>query len=435
MDCAARRHRAALDRNASGGAVRLNAAAGASIAEDLRHLSQFGATPHGIDRRLFTAPDHAARSQFAAWALADGRVVTQDAVGNVFARRPGVRADLPVLTGSHLDTVPTGGAYDGAYGAVAALWALRHLDDDGVHTAFPLEAVAWAGEEGSRFPLGCLGSGAFSGLNDLASVEALCDEDGITFAEARAGTHGLLAHIPMRKTQHVPSAYVELHIEQGPVLEHRGVRLGNVTAIAGQRRFEIDVTGESGHAGTVPMPMRHDALAAASEIVLALEAEALEHDGAVLTVGRLVVEPNQTNVIPARVLFRVDARSVDDAQLARLGERVVAHAERVAQRRGVRASVREIERRAAVAMDFGLRVALGDAFEAMREPALDIASGAGHDAMCIATIAPAAMIFVPSAGGRSHVGNEYTSAADLDLGVAALANALVAIDRLVAKER
>jgi N-carbamoyl-L-amino-acid hydrolase len=161
----------------------------------------------------------------------------------------------------------------------------------------------------------------------------------------------------------------------------------------------------------------------------------LEHDGAVLTVGRLVVEPNQTNVIPARVLFRVDARSVDDAQLARLGERVVAHAERVAQRRGVRASVREIERRAAVAMDFGLRVALGDAFEAMREPALDIASGAGHDAMCIATIAPAAMIFVPSAGGRSHVGNEYTSAADLDLGVAALANALVAIDRLVAKER
>jgi hydantoinase/carbamoylase family amidase len=424
-----------LDRHASGGAVPLNAAAAESIAEGLRQLSQFGATPHGIDRRLFTAADRAARTQFVAWARADGRTVTQDAFGNVFARRPGVRPDSPILTGSHLDTVPTGGAYDGAYGALAALWALRHLDADGVHTAFPLEAVAWAGEEGSRFPLGCLGSGAFSGLNDPASVEALRDDEGVTFAQARDGEYGLLADVPMREAQHVPSAYVELHIEQGPVLEHRGVRLGNVTAIAGQRRFEIDVTGESGHAGTVPMAMRHDALAAASEIVLALEAEASQHEGAVLTVGRLVVEPNQTNVIPARVLFRVDARSVDDAQLALLGERVVAHAERVAARRGVRASVAQIERRAAVAMDAGLRAALHDAFEAMRERALDIASGAGHDAMCIATIAPAAMIFVPSAGGRSHVGTEYTSAADLDLGVAALANALVAIDRLVAKER
>ncbi len=424
-----------MDRHASGGALSLNAAAAQTIAEALRHLSQFGATPNGIDRRLFSAADHAARTQFAAWAHADGRIVTQDSFGNVFARRPGIRSDSPILTGSHLDTVPTGGAYDGAYGAVAALWALRHLDADGVHTAFPIEAVAWAGEEGSRFPLGCLGSGAFSGLNDIASVEALRDDDGITFAQARDGEFGLLAGVPMRDAQHSPSAYVELHIEQGPVLEHRGVRLGNVTAIAGQRRFEIEVTGESGHAGTVPMAMRHDALAAAAEIVLALEAEALDHEGAVLTVGRLVVEPNQTNVIPARVLFRVDARSVDDVQLTRLGDRVIAHAERVAARRRVHAQVIQIERRSAVAMDVALRAALHDAFEAMREPALDIASGAGHDAMCVATIAPAAMIFVPSAGGRSHVGNEYTSAADLDLGVAALANALVAIDRYVAKER
>ncbi len=331
--------------------------------------------------------------------------------------------------------MPTGGAYDGAYGAVAALWALRRLDAGGIETGFPVEAVAWAGEEGSRFPLGCLGSGVFAGLNTLASVEALRSDDGISFAEARDGEFGLLHGVPLRNEKRAPTAYVELHIEQGPILEHRGFRLGNVTAIAGQRRFEIDIHGESGHAGTVPMAMRHDALAAASEIVLALEREASAHEGSVVTVGRLVVEPNQTNVIPARVTFRIDARSVDDPQLARIAERIAEHVERIASRRGVRATVTQIERRAAVTMNAGLRAALTDAFAALGEPALDIASGAGHDAMCVAAIAPAAMIFVPSVGGRSHVGTEYTTAADLDLGVVALANAMVAIDRRMAKER
>ena len=406
--------------------------ASASIDDDLRRLAAHGSTPRGIDRRLFTSPDYAARTQFAAWARADGRTVTQDRAGNVFARREGASAGATIMTGSHLDTVPTGGPYDGAYGAVAALWALRRLDAVGVDTTFPLEAVAWAGEEGSRFPLGCLGSSAFAGLNDLHSIERLRDDGGISFAAAREGEYGLLRGVPLRDRAQAPAAYVELHIEQGPVLERRGVRLGNVTAIAGQRRFEIEVLGESGHAGTVPMAMRADALTASAEILVALETEATACGTAVLTVGRLVVEPNQTNVIPGRVTFRVDARSVDDALLARLGDRVVAHCERVAGRRGVQATVTLIERRAAVAMDAALRGALAEAFDALGEPAIDLPSGAGHDAMCLATIAPAAMIFVPSAGGRSHVGNEYTSAADLDLGVAALTNALVAIDRRLA---
>ena len=404
-----------------------------SIAEDLLRLSAFGATPNGIDRRLFSPADYAARAQFAAWALEDGRRVTQDHAGNVFAARPGRGDAAAILTGSHLDTVPTGGPYDGAYGAVAALWALRRLDEDGLALDRPVEAVAWAGEEGSRFPLGCLGSSAFAGLNDLASVERLFDDDGVSFAVARAGEYGLLRDVPLRDDGRAPAAYVELHIEQGPVLEHRGVRLGNVTAIAGQRRFEVEVQGESGHAGTVPMVLRRDALAAAAEIVLALEAEGARHDGAVLTVGRLVVEPNQTNVIPGRVTFRVDARSVDDAILTQLGREVAAQAERVGARRGVRVAVESIEHRPAVAMDAGLRAALAEAFAALGEPALDLPSGAGHDAMCVAAIAPAAMIFVPSAGGRSHVGNEYTSPADLDLGVAALARAIVVIDRHLGK--
>lgn len=403
----------------------------ASIDDDLRRLAAFGATARGIDRRLFTPADYAARAQFAAWARADGRAISQDRVGNVFARRPGRLDAAPILSGSHLDTVPTGGPYDGAYGAVAALWALRRLDDVGLETEFPLEAVAWAGEEGSRFPLGCLGSSAFAGLHDLPSVERLRDDNGVSFATARDGEHGLLRDVPLRDAA-MPPAYVELHIEQGPVLERYGVRLGNVTAIAGQRRFEIDVTGEAGHAGTVPMGMRADALTAAAEIVVALESEAAALAGAVLTVGRLVVEPNQTNVIPGRVTFRVDARSIDDALLAQLAEQIVAHAERIGKRRGVHVAVVQIERRPAVAMDAGLRAALAEAFDALGEPAIDLPSGAGHDAMCVAAVAPAAMIFVPSAGGRSHVKNEHTSAADLDLGVAALTNALVAIDRRLA---
>ena len=408
--------------------------AAASILGDLQHLSAFGATPHGIDRRLFTAPDYAARAQFAAWARSDGRTVTQDRAGNVFAQRAGRRSDAPILSGSHLDTVPTGGAYDGAYGAVAALWALRRLDADGIETEFPLEAVAWAGEEGSRFPLGCLGSSAFAGLNDLASLEALWDDDGVSFADARDSATGLLRDVPLREETRPPAAYVELHIEQGPLLEQRGFRLGNVTAIAGQRRFEIELAGDSGHAGTVPMALRHDALAAAAEILVALEAGAVASQNAVITVGRLVVEPNQTNVIPQRVTFRVDARSADEQLLARTSTQIVAAAERIGTRRGVRVAVKEIERRASVTMDARLRSALAEAFAALREPVLDLPSGAGHDAMCVAAIAPAAMIFVPSAGGRSHVHSEYTSPADLDFGIVALAQAIVAIDRRLANE-
>jgi hydantoinase/carbamoylase family amidase len=257
----------------------------------------------------------------------------------------------------------------------------------------------------------------------------LRDDDGVPFAIARDGETGLLRDVPLRAELPAPSAYVELHIEQGPVLEHRGVRLGNVTAIAGQRRFDIEVSGDSGHAGTVPMVLRHDPLTAAAEMIVALEADAASHDNAVLTVGRLVVEPNQTNVIPARVTFRIDARSVDDELLSRLGERIHACVERIGVRRGVRVNVDAIERRAAVAMDGRLRIALSAAFDALGERALDLPSGAGHDAMCIAAIAPSAMIFVPSAGGLSHVGSEYTSPADLDLGVEALARSLIEIDR------
>jgi N-carbamoyl-L-amino-acid hydrolase len=429
----ARRYREALDRTSSGGEVSLKTAL-ASLSDRLAELATFGATSAGIDRRLFSAADAGARRLFVSWARASNYTVEQDLAGNVFVRRPGKRDGASIMSGSHLDTVPTGGAYDGAYGAVAALCALEELDAHGIETEHPVEAVAWAGEEGSRFPLGCLGSGAFAGLNSLAEVDALRDEDGTSFADARMHANGLLHDVPVREGFPAPAGYVELHIEQGPVLEHEKKRLGVVTAIAGQARFDVEVSGQSGHAGTVPMALRHDALSATSELVLQLEAAARNVGDSVLTVGRLVVFPNQTNVIPAKIAFRIDARSVSEEKLTALRTAVISCSKDVAERRGVTIETTLIEERRVVEMDARLRGAVAAAITELNEPAIDLPSGAGHDAMCVAAVAPVAMIFVPSEGGISHMGTEYTTPADLQLGVRALTRSIAAIDRLLAKD-
>jgi hydantoinase/carbamoylase family amidase len=404
------------------------------LAGRLAQLAKLGATGHGIDRRLFSAEDARARTLFAQWARSSNFTVEQDRAGNVFARRAGRRSGAAILSGSHLDTVPDGGAYDGAYGAVAALCALEELDAAAIVTEHPLEAVAWAGEEGSRFPLGCLGSGAFARLNELAVIDALRDDEGVTFADARDAANGLLDGVPVRDGFPRPAGYVELHIEQGPVLEHRGVRLGVVTAIAGQVRVEVEIHGEAGHAGTIPMELRRDALSAAAELALELEAAARAIGECVLTVGHLTVFPNQTNVVPGRVVLRIDARSVDEARLTALRRAIEDGAVRTAAKRGVRIATTPIEERRVVVMDPRLRGAVAAAIAELGEPAIDLPSGAGHDAMCVAAVAPAAMIFVPSAGGLSHVGNEYTTPEDLQLGVTALTRSIAAIDRLLAKD-
>ncbi|MBV8601450.1 MAG: Zn-dependent hydrolase [Candidatus Eremiobacteraeota bacterium] len=401
------------------------------VLERLHELAQLGRYEAGIDRALATPAERAARDRFAAWARAGGRTLTQDRVGNLFARRAGSDPGAPaILVGSHLDTVKTGGAYDGAYGVVGALCALETLDARKIATLHPLDAVAWVGEEGSRFPLGCLGSAVFAGLTGVDEALALVDDAGIALGDALADAEGgLLRGLPQREPEPL-AAYVELHVEQGPIMERAGMRLGIVTAIAGQRRFRVVASGTSGHAGTVPMSIRADALAAAAEIVLALEKAALERE-AVVTVGRLVVEPGATNVIPARVTFSVDMRSPDDAVLDAL-ERVLDEETReVGARRDVRFSRVPLERRAATPMNRDLREAIRRGAASTGERTMDVPSGAGHDAMCVAAVAPAAMLFVPSIGGASHVGEERTADDDLELGVEALAAALVEIDRML----
>ena len=394
----------------------------------LAELAALGAGADGIDRALFTPADHAARRRFADWARDAGLSVEQDRAGNVFARLAGTAELPPIVCGSHLDTVKGGGAYDGALGVVGGLEALERIAAAGAVTRRPLEVVAWAGEEGSRFPLGCLGSSAYARLTSYADIEALVADDGQTFAQALGGPHGLLAGVPLRDGFPGAAAYVELHIEQGPLLERARLRLGVVTAIAGQRRLRVEIEGRPGHAGTIPMSGRADALCAASEVILAVERAALALGETVATVGWLIVEPNQTNIVPGRVALRIDARSVDDAHIAEVERRARAAAADAAERRGTSVAVELIERRAAVPMEPRMRAIAARACERLVAETLELPSGAGHDAMCLAQVVPTAMIFVPSIGGHSHVAREKTAPQDLELGIEALAAALLLVD-------
>lgn len=399
------------------------------VIERLAELAEFGKYEYGINRGLATPQERQARELFVKWATESGYRLTQDPIGNLFARRDGSdAAAAPILVGSHLDTVPTGGAYDGAYGVVAALCALEQLDRKGIETRHPVEAVAWVGEEGSRFAIGCLGSAVFARLTSLDEARALRDEAGITLGDALASADGGLLDLPQRGEERV-AAYLELHVEQGPVMEAAGVQLGVVSAITGQIRYRAVVEGASGHAGTVPMDRRSDALSAAAEIALAMEAAARKAGGAVVTVGRLVVEPGGTNVIPARVSFSIDNRSPEVSKMEAIEAAFHKAAERVTKERGVRVMLERLDVHNPTPMNDKLREALHRVCKAMGQRALDVPSGAGHDAMCIAKIAPAAMLFVPSIGGHSHVGQERTADADLELGVDALARSIVEIDK------
>lgn len=399
------------------------------VVERLVELSRIGATAEGIDRGLFTAAEHAARERFAAWARDDGFTVEQDRAGNVFVRLAGREALPPAQCGSHLDTVKNGGAYDGAYGVIGGLEALRSIAARGERPRHPIEVVAWAGEEGSRFPVGTLGSAVFAGLMPYAHAAALVADDGERFDNAFAGPSGKLRGVRVRDDFPAPAAYVELHIEQGPVMERAGARLGIVTAIAGQRRYAVTIVGTAGHAGTIPMAIRSDALAAGAELVLAVESAARVQADSVATVGRLIVEPNQTNIVPGHVALRIDARSVDETRIDAMEAAFHASAKQIGADRHVRITIQLLEGRQAAPMTPALRAALWSVCVMLDPKAIDLPSGAGHDAMCIAQIAPTAMIFVPSIGGASHVGTERTAPADLELGVEALAAALLAVDR------
>ena len=392
----------------------------------LMELAQIGATPKGGVCRLAASDlDADARRLFIRWCEEAGCRITIDKIGNIFARRPGRNPDLPpVITGSHLDTQPTGGRFDGAYGVMAGLEIVRTLNDLGYETEAPVEIVAWTNEEGSRFSPAMVGSGVFVGVFDLAyGLERPDNVTGVTLGAElqRIGFAG-----PQPVGERPVAAYFEAHIEQGPILEAAAKSIGVVTGAQGQRWYEITVTGQEAHAGPTPMPRRRDALVGAARMIDAVNRIGHAHAPyACATVGFVQVSPNSRNTIPGRVFFTVDFRHPEDAVLTQMDRELRAACAEAAASQNLEAAVEEFWYFPPTPFDPVLVGRVRDAAAAQDYAHQDIISGAGHDAVYMARVAPTAMVFVPCVGGISHNEIEDAKPDDLTAGCNVLLNALL----------
>src|ERR1700730_10988886 len=398
----------------------------------LMELARIGATPKGGVCRLAARDlDGEARRLFIRWCEEAGCSVTVDRIGNIFARRPGRSPDLPpVMTGSHLDTQPTGGKFDGAYGVMAGLELVRTLNDLGYETEAPVEIVAWTNEEGSRFSPAMVGSGAFTGVFNLASALATRDNNApdLTLG-AELERIGFAGAAPVGA--HPVAAYFEAHIEQSPTVEAAGLPIGIVTGAQGERWYEITVTGQEAHAGPTPMPRRRDALVGAARMVDAVNRIGHAHaPSACATVGFVQVSPNSRNTIPGRVFFTVDFRHPEDAVLSAMDRELRQACDAAAGAIGLETDVKEFWYFPPTLFDRDLVATVRRAAEAQGYPHQDIISGAGHDAVSLARVTPAAMIFVPCVGGISHNEIEDAKPEDLTAGCNVLLNAV--LDRAAA---
>jgi N-carbamoyl-L-amino-acid hydrolase len=404
-----------------GGAQPLVAVSGERLSARLAALARIGATPGGgVNRQALTAEDGRARALVAHWAHSRGFHVAQDAIGNLFIRRDGAEPALaPVLTGSHLDTQPAGGRFDGAYGVAAGFEVLEALADAAVSTRRAIEVVAWTNEEGCRFQPGCMGSAVFTGALPLADALAARDESGTTVAAALAALTSGAGNASIDVGREI-AAYVEAHIEQGPVLEENRCTIGVVTGIHGARWYAVEVEGEAGHAGTTPMRGRKDALAAALRIIANMT-EAIEPDSAAIrfTVGRMVVWPNSPNTIPARATFTVDLRSSEETLLERHAQRLRTLATNAVL--PCRAVVHETFRSPPVPFASEVQARIASVASELGLAAMRMPSGAFHDALFLSRRCRTGMIFVPCAQGISHNEAEHAEEHDLEAGVRTLA--------------
>src|SRR4051812_41786463 len=377
----------------------------------LMELARIGATPKGGVRRITLTPtDREGRELFARWCREAGLQVNVDGIGNMFARREGTdRGTLPVVMGSHLDSQPNGGKFDGAYGVMAGLEVVRALNDAGVQTRAPLEVASWTNEEGSRFVPTLMGSGVFAGVYQLDEILAHKDVEGTSVGEALRSIGYAGGARP-----HPVGAYFEAHIEQGPVLEDTRTTIGVVQGALGQRWFDVLVTGQDAHAGPTPMERRKDALLAAAELTLEVNRIAGAFpDYARGTVGHLQVKPNSRNVIPGEVRMTVDLRNAKDATLSAMTKDLKQTAERIARQRRVSLSLDEVVYFPPSEFAPELVARVRAAAEALGLSHRDIVSGAAHDAVYLSRVAPTAMVFVPCEGGISH--NEIENARPEDL--------------------
>ncbi len=396
----------------------------------LMAMAEIGKTPGGGVRRLaLTDEDRAARDLLSEWFGAVGLRVRVDDLGNMYGRRDGADPDAPpVVIGSHLDTVPTGGRFDGALGVLGALEVVHALNDTGIRTRAPLEVVNWSNEEGARFQPAMLASGVIVGALPLEAAYAARDSTGRTFGDElerigyRGGAGDRLAQC---------AAYVELHVEQGPVLERAGAQIGVVEGIEGISWNRVEVTGRAAHAGPTPMADRRDALVAAARLVLLLRDAAQALERVRLTVGRLQVSPNTINVVPGAVEMSLDVRSPRGDGLDAALRAADQACRQVADLDGV--TVRRAEFWRSPATPFAERVVEAVASAASRRgyTTKRLWAGAGHDAKYVADRFPAGMIFVPSAGGLSHNEQEWTAPEDCVRGATVLLDTALALAGIV----
>ena len=391
----------------------------------LMELARIGATAKGgVCRLTLTDLDRQGRDLVTGWARAAGMRVTVDRIGNVFMRRPGRNEALPpIVTGSHIDTQPTGGKFDGNYGVLAGIEVVRTLNDHGVVTEAPIEVVFWTNEEGSRFVPVMMGSGVFAGAFPLETAYAATDTDGRTVRDELARIGYLGDEAP---GDHPVGAYFETHIEQGPVLEDHGITIGVVTGVLGIRWYDCVVTGMEAHAGPTPMALRKDALQVAAQLMQEVVACAHRHPphgrG---TVGMVQVHPNSRNVIPGRVKFSIDLRNASDDICAAMDADIRAVAARLAAESGLPISIEPVSGYPAQQFHPDCVEAVGRAAAALGYSHMRVVSGAGHDAVYLARVAPSGMIFIPCKDGISHNEIEDASAEHVTAGANVLLHAML----------
>jgi N-carbamoyl-L-amino-acid hydrolase len=396
------------------------------LRQDIDELADIGRHENqGIYRMAFSDGDMAGRAWLRRRIEDSGLDFHQDGAGNMFARLNWDPAISGVMAGSHLDTVPGAGHLDGALGVVCALEALRVLHESGFEPRRPLESVAFSDEEG-RFG-GMFGSQALAGLVTPEYIHQACDLQGVTLTQAMA-EQGLDARDALHAQRAAGSiyAYVELHIEQGPVLDRQGIGIGVVDAITGLFKWEIVLTGAANHAGTTPMDMRNDAFQGLADFGGQIERVLAEYGGphSTATIGRVALEPGAANVIPGRAVFSLDVRDTDSRILEALGDALHRTLSAIARRRGLMFEFSVLSEIAPVQCAARVVDAIDASVDDLHLAATHLSSGAAHDAQIVAAIAPTGMIFVPSKGGRSHSAAEWTAWSDIEAGANTLLHTL-----------
>jgi allantoate deiminase len=401
------------------------------IKKDIETLATYTSTPSsGVTRLPFTPEDKKAREYIKEQMINSGLKVRVDGVGTIIGRREGTKPNAPVIMlGSHYDSVKNGGAFDGTAGLVAALEVVRVLNSEDITTKYPIEVVAMNDEEGVRFKGGMLSSRAIIGEVTDEELDTSIDEDGISIKQAMV-EFGIKPNLHEAKYQKgAIKAFMELHIEQGPILEANKKEIGIVKSIVGLSTYKVNMVGRAGHAGTTPMDLRVDALLAASKAIIELNTIVKETGGdTVGTVGELQVQPSVANVIPGTVEFTIDVRSSVEGKIREVIRKFEKVLKKIENSSGVKSSLKETFYAPPVVLSEMIINQMKDEVSSLGYRSICMDSGAGHDAMVMAEHAPTGMIFVPSKNGISHTQEEWTDYEDIQKGAEVLFNTVIALN-------